>query len=274
MANEAPIAPVIETPAPAPVVAPVISPVVEAPVAAVAPPPEAPASVLDTPVAPVVEAPVEPPKEPEKPAETVLAQALETPKEEVKPEAETTEAEAPKVEEAPKPEPVFDAFKLPDDVKLQEDKLLEFTKLLGSLEAPDAANHGALQEFGQKAVEFHVNALKQNAENIQKYMQTAWDKQKVSWKEEFLADPEYGGNRFQTTVDSALTFIRTHGGSPEEQTEFRNLMEVSGLGNNKTMIKILARAGRAMSEGAPLAAQTPLTPSKSKTEALYGNKKN
>lgn len=242
----------VQTPAVVP--APVVAPVVETPPATI---PEA--------VAPVI-------AEVPKPAETTLGEALDkkpveapkegdAPVEEIKPEGQS---------DKPAPPPSYEPFKLPEGISLEPDRLGNLTKLLGDLEVTGKVEHTAMQEFGQKLLDTHIDEVKSNLDNYQKLIQTSWDNQKVAWKEDFLKDPELGGNRFQTTIDSALSFIRTHGGTPEEQQEFRNLMEVSGLGNHKAMIRILAKAGSAMSEGKPLAAKTPVSAPKSKISTMYG----
>lgn len=269
-----------------------VTPVVEAPaqtaLQTVTEAPTATVEVAPAPVAQTVETPVsEAPRAPEvaKPAETVLAEALDKPAEavtespkvetEVKTEGEkdgsTTEEPAKDGQTEEKaPPPAFDAFTVPEGITLTEDRIKEFTSLLSELELSGKADHKAVQEFGQKAVDFHIGEIKQAVEDVNKYYQTSWDKQKQDWKDSFLKDPEIGGNRFQTTVDSALSFIRTHGGNSEQQAEFRNLMETSGLGNHPVMIRILANAGKAMAEGQPLAATKPVSPPKSKTATLYG----
>lgn len=212
------------------------------------------------------------------PSETVLGEALtpqeQAPVQEAPKEGEQPAQEAPQNEggqsDDPAPPPKYDPFTLPEGISLDESRVGEFTNLLAELETSGKASHEAVQAFGQKAVEFHINEVRNAVEGITKIYQEAWDKQKTDWKEAFLKDPEIGGNRFQTTVDSALTFIRTHGGTPEQQAEFRALMETSGLGNHPVMIRMLANAGRAMQEGKPLAAPKPVPQQKSKTQTLYG----
>jgi len=167
-------------------------------------------------------------------------------------------------------QPTYDPFVFPEGVSLKEDRIKEFTDILSELELSGKADHAAVQAFGQKAVDFHLNEVQRVAEDLTKLYQTTWEKQKTSWKEEFLADPEIGGNRFQTTVDAANNFIRTHGGTAEEQAEFRQIMESSGLGNHKAVIRILAKAMDNMSEGEPLAATKPVSTPKSKSTTLYG----
>lgn len=268
MANEpvvaAPAAPVTPTPTPTP--APSPAPVVEAvaPAPVLAAPVVAP--VTETPPAPVVEAPVKAP-------ETLLGdnKPVEAPK------APEAVVEAPKEEKAkegqsvePAPPPVYDSFKVPEGVTLDTERVSEFTKTLAELEQSGKVPHELVQQFGQKAVDMYVTEVKKATDALTQEYVKIWDKQKVDWKDSFLKDPEIGGNRFQTTVDSALTFIRTHGGTTEQQTEFRNLMESSGLGNHPAMIRLLANAGRTMAEGTPLAASKPAPVQKSKVETMYG----
>lgn len=262
MANE-PI-PVTPTPAPVPAPAPVVEAVQAAPV------------VEATPVTPVVDTAPAPVVEAAKP-ETVLAEAIDkskpaevAPKEGDKPEVKA-ETKTPEGQSAdPAPPPVYDAFTAPEGVTLDSERIGKFTAILSELETTGKVDHSVVQQFGQKAVDFHVAEIKNVAETLTKFYKDSWDKQKIDWKDSFLKDPEIGGNRFQTTVDSALTFIRTHGGTAEQQTEFRDLMETSGLGNHPAVIRLLANAGRAMAEGKPLAASKPVPATKSKTETMYG----
>lgn len=265
-------------PAVAPVTAPTEAPQAVAPAPAPTPAPaETPApAVVPEAVAPVVEPKVEPAPE----AKTIMGAELdkkpvETPKVET-PAPELAQADPePKVTEGgqsdePAPPPKYEAFKLPEGVTLDEKKVGNFTNLLADLEVKGKVPHELSQEFGQKLVDYYVNEVKEALDTQQKSFADAWENQKVQWKDEFLKDPEIGGNRWQTTVDSALTFIRTHGGTPEQQAEFRNLMESSGLGNHPVMIRLLANAGRAMGEGRILAATRPVAPPKSKVSTMYG----
>jgi len=244
----------------------------QAPVTAAAPPA---APVTEMTPAPVVEAVV---AEKAKAPDTVLGEALdkkpaETPKEPPKTEAKVESTEK-KTEEGksdePAPLPVYDAFKLPEGVTLEADHVAEFTKVLSDLETSGKVPHDLVQKFGQTMVDTHIAEVKKATDALTAKYLEVWDNQKTEWKDSFLKDPEIGGNRFQTTVDSALSFIRTHGGTTEQQTEFRNLMNSSGLGNHPAVIRLLANAGRAMAEGKPLVASKPAPQAKSKVETMYG----
>jgi hypothetical protein len=264
---------VIDTPAP-------VEANVEAPV------------VVETPVESVVEQPAPVEATPEAPkTETLLGEAMEKPAE----EAPKVEESAPKAEEVapvegqpteevaqpdeggqtedPAPPPKYEPFTLPDGVTVDEGKLGEFHAILSELELEGKADHAMLQAKGQKLVDFHINEVKNAVTNITELYQKTWEKQKTDWKESVVKDPELGGNRLQTSIDTALNFIRTHGGTSEQQQEFRELMESSGLGNHPAVIRLFVNAGRTMSEGKPMAAPKPIMQSKSRTQTMYGKGK-
>lgn len=277
MAETIPTVPeVISTPIPSlePVTAPTVVP-------------EAVITVTPTPApSPAPEPPVALPTAPE----TLLAEGLDKPKP-VEPipapvrvadatkdstqEGQSAETAPPPVVDTALPEPVppkYDPWTLPEGVNLQEDRIGKFTELLSDLELSGKASHEVVQQFGQKAVDFYLEEVKTYGENLTKYYQTTWEKQKQSWKEATLKDIELGGNRIQTTLDSVLGFIRTHGGTADQQKEFRDVMETSGLGNHPAVIRVFANAALAYKEGKPLAAPKPVQEVKSKTETLYGKR--
>jgi len=254
VAQEAPISVVTPTEAPTPAPDPVGTVVPDSP----APAPEAPAPA---------------------PAPSMLGEALETP--EVKESAKASkdgetppEAEAPKDEGGqsvePAPPPKYDAFVFPEGVSLDETRVGELTNLLSALELEGKADHAKLQETGQKLVDLYISESKAAVEKLTEHYNNAWEQQKTDWREATTKDPEFGGNRLQTTLDAASTFIRTHGGTKEQQAELRSLMDSSGLGNNLAVIRLFATAGKNMSEGRPLAAPKPVSQPKSKVKALYG----
>lgn len=249
-----------------------------APVAVVAESVAAPQVVTPTPTAVVTEAAPVAPAEPlveKAPLETLLAEPVKTP---VAPVAEVAPVVAPVVTEnteggqteEPAPPPVYEPFVVPENTKLDDTKVSEFTKLLSGLELDGKADHATVQQFGQKAVDFHIAEVNRIVEADRKALQDTWTKQKQDWKDSFLKDPDIGGNRWETTVTAARNFISNHGGTSEQQAEFRTLMEATGLGNHPAVIRLLANAYRDLSEGTPLAATRPTPGPKSKTKTMYG----
>lgn len=262
--TQIPAAPIVATPAPAAVPPPVspttsTAPPVESPPAAVAPlqPPEAPIPAAAPAETPAVVA-----------ATSLLGTEPEAKKEdkpaEVKVDAEKKEEGGQSGE--PAPLPVFEAFKLPEGFSPDDAKLGEFTKELAEFETVTKADHAKMQEFGQKLVDRHIAEV----QRLNDFYKTAFENQKNDWKQSFEKDPEIGGNRAQTSINAAIQFIETHGGSTEQKAEFRNLMNTTGVGNHPALIRILAKANAVLAEGKPLPGTKPPAASTSKVERRYG----
>lgn len=235
----------------------------------------APAPVETAPApAPVEPAPAEPasPAEPEtKKTETLLAKAA-TPEEEkpVEAPADPKEGDKPsevKPEEAA-PAPTYEPFVLPEGVVADEAKLGEFTKELSDFEVTTKASHEEVQKLGQQLVERHIGEMQRYTESLTQ----AWEKQKLDWKDSFLKSSEFA-NRTDTVVNAAIDAIGIYGGDAKQQTEFRELMESSGLGNHPAMIRVLSNVMLGKVEPKPLAAPTIATgAATSKIQKMYGKK--
>lgn len=218
--------------------------------------------IQETPVAEQVapaETPFETPKEP-----TILGETkpIETPKEEIK-EIEGSQS----VETAPLP--TYD-IKAPEGFEFDAEKIGDFAKNLAEFEGKTKADHAEVQALGQSLIDRHVTEVKNSIDTYNKSLLDAFEKQKNDWRESFKNDPEIGGNRENTTISAAREFIRTHGGTAEQQQEFHQLMETTGVGNHPAMIRMLAKAMSTMSEGKPLPANRPVANFKSKLDKMYG----
>ncbi len=271
-------APQVQTSAPAPVAAPAAPAVAETVSSTPAPAAPAAPEAVKTPEAAPPAATLlgaEPPKtETPAPAETPPAEAAKPA--EVKSDAPVEADKAPeqKKEEAaqsaePAPLPTYESFKLPDGVTADEKGLGEFTGILAEIELAKG-DHAKMQEAGQKLVDRHIAEVQSALQRQSDFFVEAFTKQKSEWKTATENDQEIGGNRLNTSLGAANEFIRTHGGSAEQQQEFRDLMEKSGIGNHPAMIRMLAKANVAMREGKPLPAFKPESAPKSKIERRYG----
>lgn len=227
-----------------------------------APPAAAPTATAEPPVAAAIPPTVigAEPKIPE----------IKTPEGEKPPEPKKDEASQ---SDAPAPLPAYEAWTLPEGVTLDEAKATEFNKLLGEFQAGSKAEQAAVQAFGQELIDRHVSELKSALARKDETYQQAWVKQTEDWKQAFVNDPEIGLNRQETTVATANEFIATHGGTPEQQAEFRSLMQTTGLGNHPAMIRLLANAKNSAAFGAPQPlAGTPPTEKVSRSQKYYGKK--
>ena len=170
----------------------------------------------------------------------------------------------------PAPPPSYEPFTLPEGATVDAERIGDFTSLLGSFESQTKADHAAVQALGQQLMDRHVSEMQRVLQTVQEAGLAARTAQQTAWRDQFISDPEIGGNRQQTTVNSAIEFVRTHGGTEEQQAEFRQLMNETGIGNHPAMIRLLAKAGMAMSEGRPLAASQPSPSKPTRIQAMYG----
>lgn len=185
-------------------------------------------------------------------------------------------AEAPKEEanqsDKPAPLPAYEPWTLPEGVTLDEKQTSEFSSLLGEFQNSSKAEQALVQKFGQTLVDRHIALVNDNNQRLHEAYQNGWVKQTEGWKDAFVKDPEIGGKRQETTVASANEFIRTHGGTPEQQKDFRDLMTQTGIGNHPAMIRMLANAMTRFNEPKQPAPMHFPAEKQSKTTKWYGKK--
>lgn len=247
--SAAPAAPVVtEVSSPTPVAAPTPS---DSSAAASAQPTLAPATSLLT------ETP-EPAKAPD-PA-PAPAPEVKTPD----PAADPKPADAPVADPAAPPEapvapPTYE-FKLPDEVQAAPEQLAKLNELIGGLEIDAKLDHGKAQEFGQKALDYHLSELQRVATEIDQQGRQAWNDMRENWRNTFKSDPELGGNRQQTTLAACTRIIDQFGGNEAQRAELRTILGTTGAGDHPALIRLLANVGKALGEGRPVPAVVPKSP--------------
>lgn len=70
--------------------------------------------------------------------------------------------------------------------------------------------------------------------------------ERAAWLESAKADPEIGGDKFDASLTSAAKALDRFGATKD--SDFRALLETSGLGNHPEMIRMFAKIGAAVSE--------------------------
>lgn len=189
-------------------------------------------------------------KAPEAEATTPATEAKpETPAE--KPaEAKDKEA-APADEGSAKPQPrEYEAFKLPEGVKLDDKRVKEFTNTL------DDANLSH-QDRAQKLVDFHVAEMERVVKDLRTEQISAWKTYTDSLKSDFKKDPEFGGNRQDTSLGIAKSMLERFGGTKEQVSDMMKMLDHTGMGNYVGIVRLLnnvfeqTREGNAVPAGAP-----------------------
>lgn len=137
----------------------------------------------------------------------------------------------PAKKEDPKPAPTELKLELPEGSKLAKadvDKIASFAKDHGLSQDAAAA---LLKRESEAVVERETVALGQLKE------------QSETWKQEIIDDKEFGGSteKAQETAQMAYEFAKKFG-----DEHFVTELERTGLGNHPGLVKLFARAGRAM----------------------------
>lgn len=182
----------------------------------------------------------------------------EVPKPEAKPD--TLLSEAPPPVEAPI---VYEPFKAPEGVTFDNESIGKFSELMGAAHVP--------QEAAQKVLDLYTNEIAR----ITDVQKDIWNKTNEDWKSAIKADPEIGGNRLQTVLQTSRGLIERYGGSAEEKAAVRQALALTGAGNHPEVVRLFYRIGKALGEGSPVPAPTPkeaIAP-KSRATARYGDMK-
>lgn len=248
MAEEiSPVTPITSVPAAevSPTIVTPTAPVTEAQSAA-APVTETVPVASEARVAPIVETTLltEKPKAAEAKVEEVKTAETKL----VEGETKATEAKAPVA-------PVFEAFKIPEGVTVDAEKIGEFTTALAEFETKTKASHEEVQEFGQTLIDRHIKGVEEAQTKLLEKLIDDGKKERETWKESFLKSPEFA-NRTDTVLSSAIDAIGIYGGTKEQQQEFRDLMASTGVGNHPAMIRMLSNMMIAKPEPKQLAAPT------------------
>ena len=176
--------------------------------------------------------------------------AKETP--EAKAEREAAEAAAAKLAEVPDDGKY--EFALPEGVTLNE-KLAEIAspklKELGITRSQANGLAGVIASHEQAQAEV---------------MQADWAKTNAEWAAASRADAEYGGDKFNSSLEAAQRALDKFG-----TPGLREYLTASGGGNHPEMIRLMARVGNAFSDDRPVGSETPAkSQTKSHAEILYG----
>lgn len=190
--------------------------------------------------------------------------------------------DAPKTDDAAKPEPTaeekaaaeakaakdaevkgapdaYTDFKLPDTFKVDEPVMGEFKTLAKEL--------GLTQEAAQKLVDMQAKLQTGNATAFTETLQAHVEKTASEWVTAAKADPEFGGAKFDENVAVAKQALDTFG-----TPELKNLLKESRLGSHPEVIRLLFKAGKAISQDGFVPGRAS-SAAKDTATALYGSTK-
>lgn len=169
--------------------------------------------------------------------------------------------------------PTYEAFALPEDVTVDNERLTDFTKTLAEFESTTKASHEEVQKLGQSLVDRHIaevrTALTRQMDSVVKQ----WNDKKTEWVNEFKADPDLGGKRYDTSISEAKEFVRTHGGTPEQINSFYQALKDTGMEAHPAMVRFLLNVKNSSGFKTPqqLTASKPVAQNQSKISKRYGS---
>jgi hypothetical protein len=256
--------------APAPEAAPIAS---EAPAAeptllesaSAKPPAEAAAADTKESPAPSEPAAAEGEKKPE--AKDAKADGEKKPEAEADKDAGKSDPEKKEATAAEPPAPIkYEAFTLPEGLKVDEERLGKFTELAGKAQIP--------QDVAQSLVSLHAEEMQRFAADVQKqadqHQRDVWRGLNDTWKADFRKDPEMGGNRSETTLARAKAVIEEYGGNKDQVKELLAHTSNNGMGNYPGFIRLLNNIGEALNVFED--AEIPANPSAPKPQRGPGNR--
>lgn len=240
--------------------APVVAPVPSEAASAAAPVVEAPAPAAVEAPAPAVDAPALAPESPSPvtPVASLISEeagkAVEPPKPEAPTVTETAPAEAP-------PAVTWQDFTLPEGVKLEDAPLNTFKEVLGGELPP--------QERGQRLIDMHLQELQRHDQLLVERQVQVWNDTQQQWKDAVRADPELGGNRFNTTIQTCISAVNRFGGNAQQRAELMQALDFTGAGNNPAIIRWINNMATQLAEGRPVTQSAAPKPPMTREQRRY-----
>jgi hypothetical protein len=167
------------------------------------------------------------------------------------------EGEVKEGEQPPPPKPTFEAYKLPENLKLDETRLAAFNDILGEAEISGKADHAVMQQIGQKLMDMYSAETQRIATEFQKYQVDVWNRHLESEVSKLKADAQLGGNRIDTSLGNAKYILEQFGGSKEEQTRFMEKLDRSGISSSIEFVALLNRMHERYREPQPVPPNLP-----------------
>lgn len=140
------------------------------------------------------------------------------------------------------PAHVYEAFKVPDGTKLDDERVSAFT---GILENPELDYQGR----GQALMDMHIAELQRVSNQISQNQREVWTAYQTRQKDEIRNDPDVGGNRIETTLGRAKAMIEEFGGTDQQVASTLEALSYTGMGNNVGLVRVLNKVWEMLSEG-------------------------
>jgi hypothetical protein len=165
---------------------------------------------------------------------------------ELKAEAEAAKATDPAKKEATAeaqpPAPVkYEAFKVPDGLKLDDERVAKFAEIAGPAQVS--------QDVAQSFINLHLEEIQRVANEAQKaareFQVKSWNTYVDTITNDLRKDPELGGNRLETSLSMAKAVVEEYLPA-NEAAEYLALLTHNGMGNHRLQVKLLQKIGKVL----------------------------
>ncbi|RUM90704.1 MAG: peptidase [Thiomicrospira sp.] len=143
-------------------------------------------------------------------------------------------------------------FEVPEGIEINPETQEKFEKI--------ARDYNLSNEQAQALIDLQVEASTRSKENLQEQ----FTQQKKAWEEESLADEEFGGPKFESSIKTAARALDSFG-----TPKLKELLNESGLGNHPEMIRFVVKVGNSIGEDTLEVGGQPSS-KKSDADILYG----
>ena len=163
----------------------------------------------------------------------------------------------------------YDAFKVPDGLKLDDKQIGDFTGVLENAEL----SH---QERAQKLVDMYVGEVDRIVKEQRTNQLNAWSDFTDKLKADFKNDPELGGNRQETSLGQARYVIEQLGGTPAQVADMIGMLDHTGMGNHVGLTRLLNTVyERYLAEAKPVPGSAPTRAARGNfQDVMYGGSAN
>lgn len=157
----------------------------------------------------------------------------------------------------------YEAFTVGEGLELDADVMTGFTDW--------AKANNISQEAAQQLVDLQSKLASAETTGRAERLQKALDDQRTGWETQIKSDPEFGGDKFLATMETASKAMQAFG-----TPELRMLLNESGIGSHPELVKLFHRMGTALTEDKMVLPgnQAATSEPKSIADRLWGASKN
>jgi len=122
---------------------------------------------------------------------------------------------------------------------------------------------GVSQENAQRLMDLAA----ENSSTVIEQQRAAWDKMRDGWVNEIKSDKDFGGGKFNETIERAKRTLKSY----DTEGELGKFLEETGFGDHPGVIRVLARIDKAMSEDRTVDGKPGKPDTRSAAQVIYGN---